>query len=118
MTTWYRLARARYLVGWRLHRQPPMNFFPVTLGRTGGFVSGAGGGELRETIGEHSFPAPAELGDFAGQSVLAGIRGEYVTASADRAEGAIADTVNVRWFTADTGQELIRTVGIARSLDW
>jgi multiple sugar transport system ATP-binding protein len=122
---------------------PPMNFLPVILGQEKG--------ELKATIGEHKFPAPRELGDFAGQSVLAGIRGENVTPSADRTEGAVAGTVKVieplgaqllitaivagqelkvlapndfittedaalwlrpspdkvRWFTPDTGQELL-----------
>jgi multiple sugar transport system ATP-binding protein len=122
---------------------PPMNFLPVTLAKENG--------GLRATIGEHAFPVPAELADFAGQPVLAGIRGENVVASAERTEGAVAGTVKVieplgaqllitatiageelkvlapndftttedaplwlrpapdkvRWFTADTGQELL-----------
>jgi multiple sugar transport system ATP-binding protein len=125
---------------------PPMNFLPVTLGQTDG--------QLQAKIGEHAFPAPSELGDFAGQPVLAGIRGENVTPSANRADGAVAGTVKVieplgaqllitatvageelkilapndftttedaplwlrpspgkvRWFAADTGQELLSHV--------
>ena len=81
---------------------PPMNFLPVTL------TAGEGGG-LSAHVGEHTFPVPADLKDYAGRPLLAGIRGENVVPGATRRPGAIPGTVKV---VEPLGAQLLITVTI------
>lgn len=81
---------------------PPMNFLPVT-------VTAGENGALEASVGGHAFPAPAGLKDYAGQPVLAGIRGENVTPSAAGQPGAVPATVKV---VEPLGAQLLITVTV------
>ncbi len=66
---------------------PPMNFLPVT--------AEAADGQLQARVGGHGFPMPSELSGLAGRSLLAGIRGENVTASTAELPGSVLGQVLV-----------------------
>jgi multiple sugar transport system ATP-binding protein len=66
---------------------PPMNFLPVT--------AEIADEQLRARVGAHGFPMPAELREFAGRRLLAGIRGENVVTSAAEVPGAVLGQVLV-----------------------
>jgi multiple sugar transport system ATP-binding protein len=80
---------------------PPMNFLPVT--------AELADGQLRARAGAHAFPMPEELRGFAGQPLLAGIRGENVVASAAAVPGSVAGTVRV---VEPLGSHVLVTVAI------
>jgi multiple sugar transport system ATP-binding protein len=83
---------------------PPMNFLPVTLEWS------PDGAAPRARIGDHAFPAPAELAGFAGQQLLAGIRGENLTPSATQQPDAVPGTVKV---IEPLGAQLLITATVA-----
>jgi multiple sugar transport system ATP-binding protein len=82
---------------------PPMNFLPVT-------ITDGPGGQLTANAGGHAFPVPGHLRDFAGQPLLAGIRGENVTPSSAQAQDAVPGTVRV---IEPLGAQLLITVTIS-----
>jgi multiple sugar transport system ATP-binding protein len=82
---------------------PPMNFLPVT-------IAAGPDGALTASTGGHAFPAPEQLRDFAGQPILAGIRGENVTPSSAPAQGAVPAKVRV---IEPLGAQLLITVTIS-----
>jgi len=81
---------------------PPMNFLPATVE--------VADGRAVARVGAHTFPVPEEARGLAGRRLLAGIRGENVTASAGRTPGAVPGRVRV---VEPLGSHVLVTVTIA-----